>query len=133
MGFRAVAKHAPVYITAKIFAAEDTDQIIFVADRTYEVVGIMESHSAGDAAGTIMVEKLASGTAIGSGVDLHSTAFDLGSTNDTPVIKEVGTGLVASTGSRTISRGQAIGLDFGGTLNDTYQGVITVVLQPIRP
>lgn len=131
MAFKAVAKHAPVYVTATVFAAQDTDSPIFVADRAYEVVGIMETHSAGDADGTIVVEKCASGVAIGSGVDLHSTAFDLNSTANTPVIKEVGTDLVASVGSRTLARGDYLGLDFGGTLNDTYQGVFVVVLKPL--
>lgn len=133
MTFKAVAKHAPVYVTAKIFAAEDTSQLIFIADRVYEVVGVMETHSATDAAGTIQLQKLPSGTAIGgSGVDLVTTVFDLGSTADTPVIKDLDVGgLVDSVQSRTLARGDALGLEFGGTLNDTYQGVVTVVLKPI--
>lgn len=131
MGFKAVAKHAPVYVTAKIFAAQDTAQLFFIADRTYEVVSIAESHSAGDAAGTAVIEKVPSGTAIGSGIDLHSTAFDLNSTANTPIIKEVGTDLVESASVRTLSRGDALGIDFGGTLNDTYQGVFVVGLKPL--
>jgi hypothetical protein len=132
MGFKAVAKHAPVYVTAKIFAAEDTSQIIFTADRSYEVVGIMETHSAGDAAGTVQVQKVPSGTAIGSGVDLVTTVFDLNSTADTPVIKDVQDGgLTTTEADRKLVRGDSLALEFGGTLNDTYQGVFTIVLKPI--
>lgn len=131
MGFKAVAKHAPVYAQVKIYAAEESDQIFFVADRTYVVEAILESHSAGDAAGTVSVRKAPSGTAVGSGTALHSTAFDLGSTNNTPVIKRVGSDLVASQDTRTLVEGDALGLDFGGTLNVTYQGAFTVVLRPV--
>lgn len=133
MAFKAVAKHAPVYITHRIFAAEDTDQHAFVADRDYELVEINEVHSAGDASATVVVEKCASGVAIGSGVDMHSTAFDLNSTANTPVFKYVNGNLVDSAVTRTLSRGDSLVLDFGGTLNDTYQGVFTFTLKPISP
>ena len=131
-GFKAIAKLAPVYVTAKIFAAEDTDQIVFIADRDYEVREVAVSLSAGDAAGTLMLDKCPSGTAIGSGTDLLVSAFDLNATADTPVFKSVANGgVVSSVSSRTLVRGDALGLDFGGTLNDTFQGVVQILLQPV--
>lgn len=131
--FKAVSKLAPVYVTAKIFAAEDTDQYVFTADRKYEVVSIAVVLSAGDASGTLIVEKVPSGTAIGSGTDLHGSAFDLNATADTPVQKTVSNGgLVSSQATRTLVSGDSLGLDFDGTLNDTFQGAITIVLQPVR-
>ena len=134
MAFKAVAKHAPVYVSVSVFATEDTDTFIFTADRPYEVVEIIEVHSATDAAGTVEIEKVPSGTAIGSGTDIQASTFDIGSTANTPVHKTVGNGGLSTTRSdRQLARGDSLALDYAGTLNDTYQGAVTVVLKPIGP
>jgi hypothetical protein len=131
MSLKAVAKRAPVYITAKFFAAEDVDQPLFTADRDYEVVEVIEVHSATDASGTVALAKTASGTAIASATAI-TTTFDLGSTADTPVHKTKGNGGVSSTAStRLIGRGDTLHADFAGTLNDTFIGALTIVLQPV--
>jgi hypothetical protein len=128
MAFKAVAKHAPVIVTVK-FPANPADQQMFVADRDYRLLEVIEVHRvAGAASSTAMLEKCASGVAPASGVDLLTAAFALDSTVDVPVSK-YGVGLTA--GAALIPRGTAIALDVTGTLT-SYVGTYTLVLKPVR-
>src|SRR3990167_4853692 len=76
-----IAAEASLVTTAE-FAA------FFIADRHYRVIGARERHSVAGTNGsavTAQVQKVTSGTAKASGVNVLSTTFDLKSTADTPV------------------------------------------------
>ena len=133
MSFKAVAKHAPVIITAHFTAGEAADKQFFVADRDYEVVEVIEVHRvAGAASSTLDVNRCASGTAAASGTTVLASDFATDSTADTPVHKHVGNGGLATTvAARTLSRGQSLAADFTGTIT-AYEGVVQVLLKPIH-
>ena len=128
---RKFANQAPVIFSAHFTAGEAADKQVFTADRDYELLEIIEVHRiAGAASSTAMIEKTPSGTAPGSGTDLHGTAFAADSTADTPVHKTVSNGgLVAAFTTRLIKRGQSLAVDFTGTVT-AYEGAFTFVLRP---
>jgi len=129
-GFKAIARLAPVVFAVQFTPGEVADAVVFVADRDYFLESIAETHIAGDASSTAMVEKVASGVAAGSGVDLLSSVFALDSTANTPVVKTLANGGVISTAStRLIRRGESLAVDFTGTLTN-YDGSLTFVLRP---
>jgi hypothetical protein len=132
MGFKAVAKHAPVIFSAHFTAGEAADKQVFTADRYYELLEVIEVHRiVGAASSTLMIEKTASGVAPASGVDLLAAAFLTDSTVDIPVRKHIANGgLVASAVSRTLAPGDSLSADFTGTIT-AYEGAITFVLRPI--
>lgn len=119
------ATAAPVDVT--IFHATDCD---------YEIVAATEVHAtAGDdgSAVTADLKRAASGTAIASGTSVLASTFNLKSTAATPVTKSrsVG-GLAATQAGRTISKGQRLGIDFGGTLSALEGCHFTIILRPVR-
>lgn len=133
MSFKAVANHAPVIFPVHFTAGEAADKQVFVADRAYEVLEVIEVHRiVGAGSSTIMIEKTASGVAPGSGVDILATAFALDSTVDIPISKNVANGgLVTAQASRILERGDSLTVDAGGTVTD-YEGTLTFVLKPLR-
>jgi len=111
------------------YDATSVDQQIFVANRAYKVKACrLTPRVAGGDAGavTVMLEKCPSGTAPGSGTDLLTGTLNLKGTADTV---QVGT-LVATAASLALAAGDALALDFDGTLTAAV-GVITVDLVPI--
>ena len=101
----------------------------FIADRNYRVYGAMERHSvAGIDSGavTLTVEKLISGTAKGSGVNVLSTTFNLKSTADTPVWL----GPSATAADIVLIPGDALGLLSSGTLTSVVDTAVSVFLLP---
>ena len=133
MGLKSVAKRAPVVVTFKKDPTIDTDALVFVADRDYEVISVSEAHSATDAAATLDVKRVASGGAsITGGTSVLASTFDLGTTALTPVVKSVVNGGVSGTlSTRIVQAGEQLGLDFGGTLNTTSDACVTIVLSPV--
>lgn len=108
--------------------AGDTDKIAFVADRPYRVKAIrVRVEVAGTDAGavTAVVKKAASGTAITSGVALHSGTINLkgtAATNQTITLSTTSTDL-------DIAAGTCLGIDFTGVTTAAV-GTVTVTLNP---
>ena len=135
---KAVAAQALVPITA-VFGANAAllDGFVFVAIGDYELMAVSEVHDVAGTHGsavTLDVVKCAAGTSVASGTSLLASTFDLKSTADTPVIKRVSNDGLAAVPTRIITAGQAIALNFTGTL-DTLAGVaVTLWLKPLsRP
>lgn len=117
-----------VRLVHHVTAGEAQDTQVFVADQDYQLVAVFESHRvAGAASSTLMLERCASGTAPGSGVDLLASTFALDSTADTPVQAT----LTTTRENRIIRAGQQIGFDYTGTVS-AYEGTVTMVLAPLR-
>lgn len=110
------------------YTASSVDTVAFVASRAYRVASIIgrpQVIGSDGSAVTAAIKKAASGTAIASGTALHSGTFDLkgtAATNQTLTLSTTAADLV-------IASGDAIGVDFTGTLTAAV-GVITVTLCP---
>jgi len=135
---KAVAAQALVPITVVCGAnAALLDTFIFTAMGDYEVVGASEVHDVAGTNGgavTLDVVKCASGTTVASGTSLLATPFDLKSTADTPVTKRVSNDGLAATPTRIVTAGQAIALNFTGTLTALAGVAVTLWLKPLtRP
>lgn len=129
-GFKAVARLAPVVVTAHFTAGEAVDKQVFTADRDYYLEEVIETHVATASSATAMIERCASGTAPASGTDLLASTFALDSTANTPVYKtRSGGGVLSSGAANLIRRGQSLAVDFTGTLTN-YEGVFVFVLRP---
>ena len=105
----------------------------FVADRPYEVISITERHrtKGSDSGARLQVEKLTSGTAKGSGVDLVvSDGINIwsGSSNDT-------TNYATLTNTKSyliMRRGDALGLTTKATtITNVADLIVTVLLRAI--
>lgn len=109
------------------YTASSVDKTFFVAPRAMRVVSITcRVEAAGTDAGavTAVIKKAASGTAIASGTALHSSTFNLkgtAATNQALTLSTTSTDL-------DIAAGNAIGIDFTGTLTSAT-GVISVGLR----
>jgi len=105
---------------------------LFVADKPYEVISITERHrtKGSDSGARLYVEKLTSGTAKGSGVDLITAGIDIGSgsTNDA-------TNYATLTNTKSylvLRRGDALGLTTKATtITSVADLVVTVLLRAI--
>jgi hypothetical protein len=100
----------------------------FIAPYKCVVLSVDASWGVASASGTLQVEKLPSGTAIDSGTDLLSSTIDTSATANTPVS---GT-LVTTAASVQLALGDRLGLSDGGTLTNSADVVVTVVLAPIN-
>ena len=99
----------------------------FVADRNYRVVGAREVHSVAGTDGsavTCTVEKIPSGTAKASGVNVLSTTFNLKSTANTPVWL----GPSTTVADIRLVPGDRLGLLSSGTLTSLIDCCVTVEL-----
>ena len=122
-----VFTESPTVLSAG-YAADSVDKRIFIAPRPYRVLGAsLVPDTIGSDVGAVsaMVEKVPDGTDIGSGVEVLSAAFDLKDTVDT---EQVGT-LTATSADLSVAAGDAIAIDFTGTLTDAA-GVVTVQIHP---
>lgn len=130
MGLQGVDADAGSFIfVSGEYTASSVDKAIFVAPRACRVVGVtLRVTAAGTDAGavTLMLEKVPSGTAIGSGTDLLSATLNLKGTANT---NQTGS-LSTTAGALDIAAGQSIGIDFTGTLTSAT-GVVTVALCPM--
>jgi hypothetical protein len=108
------------------YVATSIDKVSFVAPRAYIVKSITGRPTVIGSDGgavTAVIKKAASGTAIASGVALHSGTYNLKGTANTPQ------DLAVTEADAFIPAGTAIGIDFTGTLT-AATGVVTVVLAP---
>lgn len=135
---KAVAAQALVPITV-VFGANAAllDTFVFTAMGDYELLGVSEVHDVAGTDGgavTLDVVKCASGTSVASGTSLLDSTFNLKSTADTPVIKKVSDDGLADVPTRIITAGQAIALNFTGTLDGLTGVAVTLWLKPLtRP
>lgn len=136
---KAVASAAlvPVHVTYGANAAI-LNGFAFVAIGDYELVGVTEVHDVAGSDGgavTLDIVKCPSGTTVASGTSMLASTFDLKSTADTPVKKTVANGGISQTQStRIITDGQAVALNFTGTLTALVGVAVTIWLKPLsRP
>lgn len=128
-------------VLTKVFASngEVIDTAIFICPEgaEYEVTEVMEEHTTAGSNGgavTMDVVKAASGTAVAGATSLLQSTFNMKSTADTPVRKtKANSGLVVAQGTRTLTAGQKLGLDFTGTLTALAGVCVTVILRLRRP
>lgn len=102
---------------------------IFIADRNYQIIGARETHTVAGtdaSAVTLTVEKVGTGVAKGSGVNMLSTTFNLKSTADTPVWL----GPSATAADTKLAPGNRIDLVSSGTLTSVVDTHVTLVLVP---
>lgn len=110
------------------YNASSVDKVSFVAGRKYVVQAIygrVEVAGTDGGAVTAVIKKTASGTAIASGTALHASTFNLKGTAATNQVLTLST----TSGVTTIAQGNAIGIDFTGTLTSAT-GTVTVLLAP---
>lgn len=113
--------------------ASIADCDLFIADTDYEIVCVEESHgTAGSDGGavTLDVKKATGTTAIASGTTMLASTFNLKSTANTPVRKNLsGGGLTLTLANRRLARGNRLGLDFSGTLTALANVAVQVWLR----
>ena len=101
----------------------------FIADRAYRVTGIRgRPRVAGSDGGavTATIEKCPSGTAIGSGTDLHTGTYDLKGTADT----DQDLTLSGTVATLKLAAGDALSMVITGTTTAAV-GAVTVTMVPI--
>ena len=106
------------------------DEVFWIASREYEVTAIKERHStlgSDGSAVSLQVTKDVDGEAPGAGKNLLTTAFSLKATIDTT---QSGT-LTTTLADRKLSAGNALAVDFAGTLTSVAGVVVTITLKPI--
>jgi len=103
--------------------------VIFTAPFPCEVSKVIETHRVASSSGTLNIEKLESGEALGSGDNILATAFSTATTANTPQIKN-GTDLVTSK-ARQLLEGDRLGLVDAGTLTSSAGVQVTVYLFPL--
>jgi hypothetical protein len=109
-------------------ADDAVNQNIFIADRTYNVLSMKETHAVVAAgAFSAQVQKCTGTTAPGSGSAVMTDTFDLTSAINTPVTGTLNTGCIWHT---KLAAGDRLALAFGGTATGYAGGNITIVLQP---
>lgn len=83
--------------------------------------------TAGGANAAVKLKKTTGTTAVASGTELHSTAFDL-----TGAAATVNTATItAAAADRRLKPGDRLGLDFSGTLTNLVGLNVTVYLRPV--
>lgn len=116
-----------IFATAE-YNASSVDKSFFVATRACRVVGVTCRVTAAGTDGgavTAMIEKVPSGTAIGSGTDVLSATFNLKGTANT---NQAGS-LSTTAGALDLAAGDSLGLDLTGTMT-AATGSITVAMCP---
>jgi hypothetical protein len=116
------------WITASInYNVPAADASFFVSDRAYVVKGIRGVNDVIGTGGacTAVIRKVASGTALASGVALHSGSYNLvgtAATNQTLTLSTTASDLVIPAGTR-------LAIDYTGTATSAI-GAVTVTLAP---
>lgn len=117
-------RRLPIHHTITIGTANSP---FFIADAAYEVVSITECHAVvGGAAAACQPEKVASGTAPGSGVVLTTAVIDLTTTVNVPQSPT----LTATLADRKLAIGDRLNRTISGTAG-SYVGSMVVVLKRI--
>lgn len=113
-------------------AANAVDQFLFKSeDQDYELIGAFVNYvTAGGASFALQLRNVADTVAIGSGVAMLESAFDL-----TATALAQQTGVLASTtqSNRILPKGNWLAADFSGTATGIVGLGLTVWLKPINP
>jgi hypothetical protein len=113
-------------VTYPQVAAADVAKTFFIAPAACKVVAAYERHvTVAGQAGTLTIEKLASGEAPGAGGVVLAAAFDLTSVANTPVAKAA-----VTTAVGTLAEGDALCLKVASGAATSYAlGTITVAME----
>ncbi len=105
------------------------DQVFFIANKTYKVKSISEIHAtAGTVASiTATIKKVVSAQSIANGTALHATGFALDGTANTLQTATLST----TADTLTLNAGDALAIDYTGTLTTLAGVCVTVMLQPL--
>ncbi len=101
--------------------------VIFIARHPIEIIRISETHAVASASASLNIEKLEQGQALTLGTSLLTTAFDLTTTANIPVVKE-GKDLISN---RKLRENDRIGLVISGTLTGLSDLCITIYYKEI--
>jgi hypothetical protein len=120
-------------ITYAPIAAATIPVIFWIAPAPCRIISVTERHvTVAGQAGTMQVEKVPSGTAIGSGTVILATALDLTSTANTNVtVLGLTSGAPnAATGAAVLSKGDALaGKVASGAATSYANGVMSLVVE----
>jgi hypothetical protein len=110
-------------IVTVLLTSGSVDTNVFTADVPMEVVAVREVHSvAGAASGT---------TAPASGTTVLASTFALDSTANTPVTKNVTSGLSATAANRKLAVGDRLAIDMTGTITSLV-GSVNIYLRKLQ-
>lgn len=109
-------------------ATDATDQVLLIAPFDLRVVSIQARHRVASTSGTIDLKKSASGTTVTGGTSVLSATMSNSGTAETTVSGS----LVTTINGTVVTKGQALGLDFAGTLTNLEDLDITVVLRQVK-
>lgn len=99
-----------------------TDQVVFIAPYNCQLVSVESRQRVASSSGTMDVKKADNAEALSSGDSLLTATMSLAGTANTKVAGS----LAANPG---ILKGQALGLDFGGTLTSLEDLDVTIRLR----
>ena len=109
-------------------ATDATNQVLLIAPFELDVVSIQARHKTASTSGTADLVKASSGTALSAGTTLLSATMSNSGTADT----NVDGSLLTTIGGKRVTKGQALGLVFAGTLTNLVDLDITVVCRQVR-
>ncbi len=101
--------------------------VIFTATRPVVLKDVAAVYSNASSSGNVMVEKLASNIAPGSGITMLTAAMNLATSTNIPVRGSMN----ATTSSLTLAANESIGLVFAGTTTNLVGLCITGTLAPV--
>lgn len=108
--------------------------VFFTAMFPCEFLAAAEAHKTAGTDGsavTLNIEKLTTGQALGAGVNLLSTAFNLKSTANTPQFAPSSSNLLTSTVlDRVLAKGDRLALRPSGTLTTVAHVSVTAFIKP---
>jgi len=109
-------------------ATDATDQIAFIAPFDCKLVAVEARWQTASSSGTLAIEKVPDGTAVGSGTDLLTATMDLSATADTKI-----TGAISrAAGVNYIRKGQGVSFDFGGTVTNLVDLLVTLTFRQLK-
>jgi len=114
-------------LTFRVESAYDTDRVFFVADREMELKSATaRAATAGGSGYGVNINKVDSGTAIGSGTAMTSLIALNGTANT-----NVEATLSTTRANLKVSSGQAVGIEFAGTKGSAALLTITLVFRRV--
>ena len=118
VGFREVITYSP-------FSAAGIPSIFWIAPAPCKIISAVERHvTVAGQAGTMQVEKIPSGTAIGSGTNVLASAFDLESTANTNVT------ILGAEATQEVAKGEALaGKVASGAATSYANGTLSITVE----
>ncbi len=109
-------------------AGDAVDKNAWTAPGNFELVGVSEVHTTASTSGTLQLEKCTGTTAPGSGTDLLSATISLAGAANTVLTGSLGT----TRADRIFVSGDRLALDFGGTVTNLVNAIITIRLKRLQ-